>query len=357
MEEIKTKEIDIVGIIKKILPNWLFIAKVTMIAAIIGVVIALSTPKEYTTEVILAPEMTSGSLGISESLSDMAASFGIDFGSKGQLDALYPEIYPNIFSSTDFIITLFDIPVKQDKDSLEKTYRTHLLMDSKTPFWKYPIVLIQKIFKKETSGDGKFNPFKLSRNDELLCEGIRGAIGCKIDKKTSVITISVTDIDRQVSAIMADTLLHRLQSYITNYRTSKARNDLSYYEELRNQCKQEYKECQQKYANYSDSHFRSNLQMTNIRIEELENEVQLKYQAYAQMEQQVRTAKARIQERTPAFTIIQNATVPNKPSSTPRSLIVLLYMFLGCIGACFWTLWGSHIVQIVKTYKTKQGKQ
>jgi len=347
----KIREIDVIGIIMKLLPKWMFIAKVMAVSGVIGAIVALNTSKEYTTDVILAPEMSSGGIGLSESLSDMAASFGIELGNKGQLDALYPEIYPSIFSSTDFILTLFDIPVKQEKDSISKSYKAHLLSDAKTPFWKYPIVLIHKLFKEKEQDSGKINPFKLSRTDEELCELIRGSIGCKIDKKTNIINLSVTDFDRHVSAIMADTLLHRLQNYITAYRTSKARHDLSYYEQLCNQAKKEYTESQHKYASFSDSHLNTKLQITNSKIEELENDVQLKYQAFAQTEQQVRAAKARVQERTPAFTIIQNATIPNKASSTPRSLIVLLYMFLGCMGACFWVIFGNHLKKTFKQYK------
>lgn len=344
MEETrKTREIDVIGMVMKLIPEWKFIAKVVMVTAVIGVIVAINTPKEYTTNVILAPEMTSGGLGLSENLADMAASFGIELNSKAQMDALYPGIYPEIFASTDFIISLFNIPVCQKKDTIKKSYHDHLLVDEKVPFWKYPLVLINYIFKKKESSNTAFDPFCLSKNDEALCEMIRGLITCQVDKKTNVITICVTDIDAKISAVMADTLLHRLQNYITDYRTSKARNDLAYYEKLREECKKEYHDIQREYAAYADSHKSNIFQSSSVKEEELENDMQIRYQAYAQIEQQIRTAKARVQEKTPAFTIIQNATIPNKASSTPRSLIVLLWMFLGTVGASLWVLFGKKI--------------
>lgn len=353
----KTNEIDIIGVVKLLLLKWKYILKVIAIFAVIGIIVALNTQKEYSTEVILAPELSSGGMGLSESLSDMASTFGIDLGNKGQLDALYPEIYPDIFASTDFIISLFNIPIRQEKDSIDKSYHDHLLTDGKVPFWKYPIVLFQNLLKKKETNTSEFDPFKLSRNDELLCGAIRGAISCQIDKKTNIITIRVTDIDRQVSAIMADTLLHRLQNYITHYRTSKARNDLDYYEHLRDISKEDYKKIQLEYASYSDSHLNTTLQSVRLKAEELENEMQLKYQAYAQMEQQVRTAQARVQERTPAFTVIQNASIPNKASSTPRFVIVILYMFLGALAAGFWLVFGKSIYEIWRAQqKNKQAE-
>lgn len=344
MEETrKTREIDVIGMVMKLIPEWKFIAKVVMVTAVIGVIVAINTPKEYTTNVILAPEMISGGLGLSENLADMAASFGIELNSKAQMDALYPGIYPEIFASTDFIISLFNIPVCQKEDTIKKSYHDHLLVDEKVPFWKYPLVLINYIFKKKESSNTAFDPFCLSKNDEALCEMIRGLITCQVDKKTNVITICVTDIDAKISAVMADTLLHRLQNYITDYRTSKARNDLAYYEKLREECKKEYHDIQREYAAYADSHKSNIFQSSSVKEEELENDMQIRYQAYAQIEQQIRTAKARVQEKTPAFTIIQNATIPNKASSTPRSLIVLLWMFLGTVGASLWVLFGKKI--------------
>jgi uncharacterized protein involved in exopolysaccharide biosynthesis len=344
MEETrKTREIDVIGMVMKLIPEWKFIAKVVMVTAVIGVIVAINTPKEYTTNVILAPEMTSGGLGLSENLADMAASFGIELNSKAQMDALYPGIYPEIFASTDFIISLFNVPVCQKEDTIKKSYHDHLLVDEKVPFWKYPLVLINYIFKKKESSNTAFDPFCLSKNDEALCEMIRGLITCQVDKKTNVITICVTDIDAKISAVMADTLLHRLQNYITDYRTSKARNDLAYYEKLREECKKEYHDIQREYAAYADSHKSNIFQSSSVKEEELENDMQIRYQAYAQIEQQIRTAKARVQEKTPAFTIIQNATIPNKASSTPRSLIVLLWMFLGTVGASLWVLFGKKI--------------
>ena len=207
MEETrKTREIDVIGMVMKLIPEWKFIAKVVMVTAVIGVIVAINTPKEYTTNVILAPEMTSGGLGLSENLADMAASFGIELNSKAQMDALYPGIYPEIFASTDFIISLFNIPVCQKEDTIKKSYHDHLLVDEKVPFWKYPLVLINYIFKKKESSNTAFDPFCLSKNDEALCEMIRGLITCQVDKKTNVITICVTDIDAKISAVMADTL-------------------------------------------------------------------------------------------------------------------------------------------------------
>ena len=77
-EQKKTREIDIVGLVAKVLKEKKLLAIYLCVSAAIGVVVALSTPKEYTSEVMLAPEMSAGGIGLSGNLADMAANFGIE---------------------------------------------------------------------------------------------------------------------------------------------------------------------------------------------------------------------------------------------------------------------------------------
>ena len=233
MEDKKhSKEIDVIALVTIVLKEWKTLLRFMIVAAILGLIIALSTPREYTSEVVLAPELSSGGIGMSGSLADIASSFGVDLGKKSSIDAIYPELYPDIFSSTDFILNLFDVPVRLKDDPTTRTYLKHLLKDTKKPFWEYPKIWVSSILKKqEEPGKGKSqkDPYRLSEIDSKLCEKIGQAMICLIDKKTSEITISFTDQDPMVAAIMADTLQHRLQNYITEYRTKKARTDYEYY--------------------------------------------------------------------------------------------------------------------------------
>ena len=355
----QTREIDILGVLAKALKERKLMFTICGIAAVVGVIVAINKPKEYTAQVILAPEMSSGGLGMAESLSDMASSFGIDLGAKSSMDAIYPEIYPDLFASNDFILTLLDVKVRLKEDSVERTYMAHLKQDTKVPFWKYPKIWIGQLIAKlsssdENQGSGGLNPFMLTKKEESMVDGIRNSISCIIDKKTSVITISMTDQDPMVAAIMADTLQTRLQAYITEYRTHKARKDLEYYQMLQEESKNDYYEAQRRYTNYHDSNFGVNLQAYKTKINELENEMQLKYNIYSQMTSQVQSAQAKIQERTPAFTIIQTATVPNIASSSPRALIVAIYIALGFICHVIWVNYGRAYYQQRQSRKQKK---
>ena len=340
----KTHEIDLLALAMRVLAEWRLLAKFMAVAAVIGVVVALGRTKQYTAEVILAPELSSGGLGMADNIMDMASSFGFDIGRKSSVDAIYPEIYPTLMSSNDFILQLLDVPVTLKDSNTTKTYMKHLLQDRSLPFWSYPMMWIKSLFKKkeEAGGAGGIDPFRLSQNEENLIAGIRGATSCVVDKKTSLITISVTDDDAQVAAIMADTLQRRLQKYITDYRTQKARIDVAYYARLFEESKEQYQEAQARYSLFVDSNADMKLQSFIAKREELQNEMELKYKVYTQVATQLQSSHAKVQERTPSFIVIQSATVPNLSSSTPRLFTVLVFIVLGMAADALWILYGRQ---------------
>lgn len=339
---ITSKEIDIVGLIKKVLTETRTLVTFAGVAAIIGIIVALNTQKSYTSTVILAPEISSSG-GLPEGISNLASMVGMDIGSGlgNSVDAIYPQIYPDVILSSDFIITLFDIKVKRNNANSEQTYYDHLTKDTKIPFWNYPMIWIRQMFesKDTTKISDTINPFRLTKIQTGVCNTIRANMNCLVDKKTNVITISITDNDPLVAAIMADTLQKKLQTYITEYRTKKARNDLAYAENLFNEAKKQYINAQKEYASYADRNDGLILETYKIKKDDLENDMQLKYNIYTQLTQQLQLAKAKVQEKTPVFTVIQGATVPLQASSTPRSFMVLGFILLGIICDSMWVLY------------------
>lgn len=127
-----------------------------------------------------------------------------------------------------------------------------------------------------------------------------------------------------------------LQQYITDYRTKKARNDLGYYVKLRSEANKEYIKAQREYATFSDANFDINLPSLQEKRDYLENQMQLKYNAYTQLMDRVNVAEAKVQERTPDFVVLQPSLVPYKADSPKKLLIIIVYGVLGFIGATIW---------------------
>lgn len=336
----KTNEIDIIGIIKKIFSEKRLLVKFCFVFSVIGVIVALNTPRVYTSTVVLAPENSGGS-SLLNKFGSMTSMFGINIGQGAGDDAIYPEIYPDVMASNDFVVELFDVPVTPLDSVRPRRYYDHLAFDGFVPFWNYPKIWLNKLFEKKEpwATNKKANPYRLTRKQENMVKYIKSNISCIVDKKTSVITISVTDIDSKVAADMADTVMNRLQNYITNYRTSKAKRDLDFVTEMCSQCEKEYKEAQTEYAKAADSYRNVNLVSVSSKIVNLENMMQLKYNSYSAAMQQLQLAKQQLQIQTPDFTIIQNAAMPNRPSGMPKAVICILYVILGVVFDALWVLY------------------
>lgn len=340
-EKKKIREIDVMALVGKVWKEKKLLAGYVCVFAVIGVIVALSTPREYTAETILAPEMSSGGLGLSSNLADMASTFGIKLDKKSSVDALYPELYPDIFASTDFVRNLYDVKVRLKKDNTVRTFYEHITKDLKTPFWRLPGIWLSEMMKERDNGaggGGQEDVYKISRDDAEICEGISQSILCLVDKKTSEITISYTDQDPLVASIIVDTLQRRLQEYITDYRTKKARIDYEYYKKLVAQMKTEFYKARDRYVVYADANQDLLLQSYVQKNEELENDMQQKFDSYKSVMASMQQAKAKIQEETPAFTIIQRPMMPHKPSSRPKIVTLLLFIILGVAVDAVWVL-------------------
>lgn len=336
-KEEKTKQIDVVAIAKTMWQYKKAYIIVLPVVAILSYLIIVCIPRTYTSTVKLAPELSSFN---SSSLSDIASSFGFDMGtSKGGGDALFPELYPDLIESNDFITSLFDVKVKSKDGKINTTYYNYLSTMQKAPWWTQAIGAIKNIFaSKEASGisQQKVNPFMLTKKQDEVAKSIGSLIKCNVDKKDYVISISVDDQDPLICATVADTVRQRLQQFITEYRTSKARTDLEYYQRLCKDAKEKYEKVRCTYGSYSDANQDVILESYKLKENDLENEMQLLYNNYTALTTQVQQAQAKLLMQTPAFTTLQNASVPLKPTGPKRMFFALGMTFLAFIILTFY---------------------
>ena len=70
--------------------------------------------------------------------------------------------------------------------------------------------------------------------------------------------------------------------------------------------------------------------------DEMENEMQLKFNTYSVIRTQLETMRAKLQEKTPAFTTLQSASVPVKPAGPKRVFFVIGMTLLTFIVTALW---------------------
>lgn len=345
MNTAEEKEIDLVGLCKKLWDKRKFIIKGSLIGLVVGVIVAFSIPEEYTTTVILAPE--AGSSGSGGNMGTLAAITGINLQQGAGRDVISPELYPNIIGSTPFLVGLFNIQVIDRKDGINTTLFNYMKVNQKRAWWNYIMGIPFRLLNFFSSKDGEVvviqdtmssRVMQLSKEEQGIIGAMKGKIDVLVENKTGVVILSSTMQSAQISAFVADTVASYLQDYVIQYRTQKARKDLAFTEKLYNEAKTNYYEVQQKYATYSDE----NMGIVSARYattrERLQNEMSLAYGVYNQMAQQLQVAKVKIQDTTPVYTVVQPAVVPLFPEKPNKKIIILGFIFMACAIVCGWVL-------------------
>lgn len=336
-------EINIGKILKVIWDDKKKVLIYACATAVIGVLLAFTLPKSYKTTVVLAPE-ESGSL-FNGNISSLASLVGVDMKIGQSGDAIYPEIYPDLMESTDFIVDLFDIEVTKDKTEEKYTYFDYLFKHQQHAFFEYPImglVWLKELFSSDKGGREAgvdVDPFRLSKTEAKMVKKINANIKCLVDKKTDVISITVEDQDPLISALIADSVQNHLQMAIIDYRTKKARVDLEFMSKLFDESRENYNEARKTFSEYADSHQRISLQAFKTQLDDLESDMQMKFNIYSTVVEQLQVAKAKLQERTPAFSVIQSASVPTKHSNMPKIVVLILWFVIGFAGRTAYLLW------------------
>lgn len=349
ISDLNKSEIDLVEIFYSIIRIRKKLYKSAVVGLIIGIIVALSIPKEYTVKITLSPEMGSSKDG--NGLAGLAASFLGNGSTMGDgTDALNASLSTDIVASTPFLLEVLNMDIlvsnEGDKMSLES-----YLDEQSFPWWSYiwglPGMLVSSVKglfteeEKELLDERKHGAIELTKKQYNKINQLKNKIVANIDKKTAITSISVTLQSPRVTAVVADSVVHKLQEYITDYRTSKTKEDCAYLEKLFKERQSEYYIAQKKYAEYIDTHDNLILQSVRTEQERLQNDMSLAYQIYSQVANQLQVARAKVQEEKPVFAIVEPAVIPMKTSGLGVKMYVFIFMFLAVLGTIVWILLGQ----------------
>lgn len=346
--------IDWMDILRRIIAIRKTLYKAAGVGVVLGIIIALSIPKQYTVTVTLSPEMGGDKAG--GGLASLASSFLGGAATSNSPDALNATLAPDIVASTPFILELFNTRVQTLDNELDTTLVTYL-EEEKSSWFSYiakapgmAIGAVKSLFTEEADTASVLNSFQLTEEEAAKVKGLRRSILAEVDKKTAMTTITVTLQDPKVTAIVADSVVAKLQQYIIDYRIKKAKEDCAYLEQLYKERQQEYYEAQSKYAHYFDSNRNIALQSVRAEQERLQNDMNLAYQVYSQVAQQLQVARAKIQEEKPVFAVVEPASIPLLPSGTSKKVIILGVLFFTILIVGSWKILGQ---EYWKTFKNQ----
>ncbi len=278
---------------------------------------SLGKPDFYRCTIKLAPETgdTEGSV-----LRNVAISLGIIADNDAPPGGIYLSLYPQVLTSSDFLISLMSINIRPGWSEKDLTYYDYLLNYQKKPWWS-GLFGDPELRQLEPVDHFNLSPFQAAVLSKMI-----GRIKCEVDKRTKVISISVKDQDPLVAAVIADSVSFHLQKYLIQYHTNKARVDYDYYKKMCNQAKSRYDKAKESYTMFSDANRNVQSQSMLSKQNLLEEEMESQFNAYSSLVTLMIDAGNRIQEETPSFTYLQKPTVPIVKSEPDRIIIVIAFL-------------------------------
>ena len=314
---------------------------------VLSIIVAYSIPKEFTSQAVLAPEISAKG-GMSDGLGALASLAGINMDSEDE--AIYPQLYPQIVSTTPFLCELAQIQIecKYRKDSITTSLYNYLSAYQKEPWWSKilsaPFRLIIGDDKDLLDEGAILNSKKLTRKQQKLIKSLDDRISVDLDKLTSAIYVNVTMQDATIASVVADAVMDNLQRYVTDYRTAKARKDMENTQKMYEEARDNYYAAQHAYAEYCDQHMGVTKLQYLMEQDRLSDEKEIAYNLYNQLAQQLDLSRTKLLEKTPVVILLQPSTIPYKATSPKKMMMGLVFVFMAFFGTVAWYIIKDRIL-------------
>ena len=341
----ESDEIDLVALLQKVW-HGRKIALITIgVFALMGIVFALGSTNVYTATTTFIPKgQTSSAAG---SLSGLASLAGINLGGMNGGDSeIPPSMYPMVLNSIPFQEKLLALSVTINGNKIQ--LKEHLLgqmnyTDSNslsflTLLKKYTIglpALIKGTLFAKMNALPSYSEMptikRLSYEDEQLSNYLKNLVTINVDKKEGFITLTYQDKDPQIAAIVALNAQTLLQEEVINFKIKNAQELLTFTEGLNAEKKMSFEALQDELATFRDQHQNISSGLFENKLNRLESELAIARSVYEELSKQVEQARIQVSKDTPIFTIIDPVVIPNQRTSPKRTLIVIIWAFLGLI--------------------------
>ncbi len=281
--------------------SWIYLlVGVTVLATVI---LCLFLPNQYTaTAVILPSGGTADKFGGLKEFADLAGGFS--FASAGLNLENSSYLYPDIL-------------------------RSRLLSEA----------VVNKVYHypqgRKTKSQNLFGYFKVKKMDNAI-EALAQTTDFDMNRKTGIITISVTTTNRYLSAAIANEYINQLEKYNLDTRKSKAKENEKFISQRLKEVKEELKQAEDNLEVFQLKNRNFNTASSPelaMELARLEREVEIKSKVFLTLTQQYELARVEAKKDIPIVQVLDYATPPEEKAGPNRKALVLtsflLSSFLG----------------------------
>ena len=354
-----TDEIDLVELLKKVYSERVLIFKISFLTALIGVIYALAQPNEFTSSTTFIPQLSSGVNTGGSSLSGLASLAGINVGGMESSSEFPPTLYPQVVNGIPFKLDLLSSNVNSNGNQiLVKDYFTDKISFNVFGLVKeYTIGLPSKVLgvfksKGKEAVNLESEIYSVSEEDSGLFDLISSSLSLSINDKEGFITISFTDSDKNIAAQITQIAQNLLQKKIIEFKNKSSKEMLDFAIKQYSENKESFEKLQDERAVFVDKNINISSSLFQNKLSRIESELTISQSIVQQLASQVEQAKLQVNKDTPVFTTIKPVTIPFERSAPKRSLIVIVFAFLGFVLSFGYVLIKEPVTEILKSIKS-----
>jgi len=350
--------IDIIALLKTVWKGKKLIVKTTAVFFIIGCIVALLSPVVYTAQTTFIPQVSEDQMSSSRGLGSLASLAGINLsqGSSTSDSYLSPLLYSKIASSDEFSLKLIEeelISLNGDKFTLKQ----YLLTGTYSSFnlirfiKKYTIGLFTKNDNELKNNEIVKGYNFISQEEFGLVNSFKEKFSIVLNDKDGYIEVIASDKDAFISTQLVKIVTKNLQSRIIELRTNKIKERLEYSKNQYELKQIEFNILQNNVADFKDSNKNISTARFMSELQKLESEYQLQQNILMTLASEFINNIIKLNKDTPIFSVIDEVSVPNQRSEPKRSLIALIYVFLGVVLSTGYLLVKDPLAEIIKNIK------
>jgi len=270
-----------------------------------------------------------------------------------------PTLYPQVVNGIPFKLDLLSSNVNSNGNQiLVKDYFTDKISFSVFGLVKeYTIGLPSKVLgvfksKGKEAVNLESEIYSVSKEDSGLFDLISSSLSLSINDKEGFITISFTDSDKNIAAQITQIAQNLLQKKIIEFKNKSSKEMLDFAIKQYSQNKESFEKLQDERAVFVDKNINISSSLFQNKLSRIESELTISQSIVQQLASQVEQAKLQVNKDTPVFTTIKPVTIPFERSAPKRSLIVIVFAFLGFVLSCGYVLLKEPATEILKSIKS-----
>lgn len=342
-EETQDKLVFLI-LIKRIWENLTLIVKIVGVFSILGLIISVLSPKEFTASSTFVPQVDNSKGG--GKLGGLASIAGINLGGIGMSSDIPPSLYPRIVNSVKFKRALLEVSITIEKGNTKTTYQ-EFYENMHSPgllslVRKYTVGL-PGLFLSSVSGheeaikmeqDEKSSSLlRLSQTEVRHFKRLRNQMQVIPNEKEGIVELNFVMPEPLMAAEMTKATEELLQKEVIDFKIRNAKEQLKFTEKQFEEKRIDFKQKQRELASFRDKNQNISSAVALNKLQTLEAEYNFAFNIYTEMAKQLEQSKLQVSKDTPIFSIINPVSIPTNKSAPNRFLIFFGFTFFGFVIA------------------------